>query len=136
MRAITLSIKFIASLGPDDSSGSKSTYLVTVDKNLTVTKVVPLASKTFGLVKVALDRGFLAPDDETFWRNALSGKSFPLHEAAAQKRITEFCKKNILSSLYDLKAQEKVNLTVYKHSNAGESVEFTGVITSVHSVEI
>ena len=110
--------------------------MITVNKDMTLTSIVPLGSDKFGLVNVALDRGYLTTEEVSFWRDAFKQKDFSPLTPVSQRHIKEFCERNVLCFLYTLKAQEEISLMVHKNTNTGEFVEFTGTITSVYSAEV
>jgi len=133
---LLLNTKIIASLKVDDLPASGGTYLITIDQRMFVTKLVPLGSKSFNIIKVALDQGYLAPDEATFWRDALAREDFSPLDATNEDHIAEFCERNMMCFLYTLKPQEAISVVVHKYNNTSEFLDFTGVITSIRSVEV
>jgi len=137
VRAMPLSITALVSLKAKDLPASGGTYRITFDNKLVVTAITPVGSRSFPLIKTALEQGFLAPKEEAFWRGAFARDNFSPLDAENQKHMREFCKTNVLSFAETLKGQAPLRVDIHEYDNeVGRYVEFHGVVTSVFSVEL
>ncbi|MDB5163298.1 MAG: hypothetical protein JWO54_414 [Candidatus Saccharibacteria bacterium] len=132
LSTVQFEAEFTSKLFPE----GKQLYRLKVNDRFRLTVLHPVEG-TFNLVRIALEAGYLSPDEAEYWRDAPPDNMYPL-PLEKSKHVMEFCHTNAFLWLHGRTLKPKLNIQIGLRNHLDPEEDFIlidGVVKEITSVQ-